>query len=151
MLITEALNTALSYSGFIMGLSKRLEQGSTPWRATNFKMLMFMSAGIYMNNGVLAYSMNLEKKLKRRKNAVVIEEYKGDLEGDLLEKELQAMLDKHTTITKTEQSRDEEYKPLKYHWRNKITGWTHHSIYPHMNNIPNINPEEWEPYEGDSN
>ena len=27
-----------------------------------------MSAGIYMNNGVLAYSMNLEKKLKRRKH-----------------------------------------------------------------------------------
>ena len=37
-----------------------------------------------------------------------------------------------------------EDKPLKYHWRNKITGYTHHSIYPHMNNIPNINPEEWE-------
>lgn len=110
---------------------------------------MFMSAGIYMNNGVLAYSMNLEKKLKRRKNAVVIEEYKGDLEGDLLEKELQAMLDKHTAITKIEQSKDVEDKPLKYHWRNKITGWTHHSIYPHMNNIPNINPEEWEPYEID--
>lgn len=34
MLLTEALNIALSYSGFIMGLSKRLEQGSTPWRAT---------------------------------------------------------------------------------------------------------------------
>lgn len=110
-----------------------------------------MSAGIYMNNGVLAYSMNLEKKLKRRKNAVVIEEYKGDLEGDLLEKELQAMLDKHTVITKTEQPRDVEDKPLKYHWRNKVTGWTHHSIYPHMNNIPNINPEEWEPYEQPDN
>ena len=30
-----------------------------------------MSAGIYMNNGVLAYSMNLEKKLKRRVVSVV--------------------------------------------------------------------------------
>lgn len=104
-----------------------------------------MGAGIYMNNGVLAYSMNLEKKLKRRKNAIIIEEYKGDLVGDALEYELQKMLDKHTNITKNE-AKESEDKPLKYHWRNKITGWTHHSIYPHMNNIPNINPDEWEPY-----
>ena len=110
-----------------------------------------MSAGIYMNNGVLAYTQNLEKKLKRRKDAIVIEEYKGTLTGDDLEKELQRMLDKHNNITKSEAKVETEDKPLKYHWRNKITGWTHHSIYPHMVNIPNINPEEWEPYEGDSN
>ena len=108
-----------------------------------------MSAGIYMNNGVLAYSMNLEKKLKRRKNAIIIEEYKGDLEGEELEKELQRMLDKHNEISKPDTKIETEDKPLKYHWRNKITGWTHHSIYPHMANIPNINPEEWEPYEED--
>ena len=106
-----------------------------------------MGAGIYMNNGVLAYSMNLEKKLKRRKNAIIIEEYKGDLEGEELEKELQRMLDKHNEISKPDTKTETEDKPLKYHWRNKITGWTHHSIYPHMNNIPNINPEEWESYE----
>ena len=105
-----------------------------------------MSAGIYMNNGVLAYSMDLEKKLKRRKQAVIIEEYKGDLTGDLLEQQLQIMLNKHLKITQTEKTETED-KPLKYHWRNKVTGHTHHSIYPHMNNIPNINKEEWEPYE----
>lgn len=105
-----------------------------------------MSAGIYMNNGVLAYSMNLEKKLKRRKNAIIIEEYKGDLEGEELEKELQKMLEKHNEISKPDTKIETEDKPLKYHWRNKITGATHHSIYPHMNNIPNINPNEWEPY-----
>lgn len=104
-----------------------------------------MSAGIYMNNGVLAYTQNLEKKLKRRKDAIVIEEYKGTLTSDDLEKELQRMLDKHNNITKVEV--ETEDRPLKYHWRNKITGHTHHSIYPHMNNIPNINPEEWEAYE----
>ena len=106
-----------------------------------------MSAGIYMNNGVLAYSMNLEKKLKRRKQAVIIEEYKGDLTGDLLEQQLQIMLNKHIKITQSDKKEETEDKPLKYHWRNKITGHTHHSIYPHMANIPNINPEEWEPYE----
>lgn len=106
-----------------------------------------MSAGIYMNNGVLAYTQNLEKKLKRRKDAIVIEEYKGTLTGDDLEKELQRMLDKHNNITKSETKVETEDKPLKYHWRNKVTGHTLHSIYPHMNNIPNINPEEWEAYE----
>lgn len=106
-----------------------------------------MSAGIYMNNGVLAYSMNLEKKLKRRKQAIIIEEYKGDLVGDALEYELQQMLNKHLKITQSDKKEETEDKPLKYHWRNKITGHTHHSIYPHMANIPNINPEEWEPYE----
>ena len=106
-----------------------------------------MSAGIYMNNGVLAYSINLEKKLKRRKQAVIIEEYKGNLVGDALEYELQQMLNKHLKITQTDKKEETEDKPLKYHWRNKITGHTHHSIYPHMNNIPNINKDEWEPYE----
>jgi glutamate synthase domain-containing protein 3 len=106
-----------------------------------------MSAGIYMNNGVLAYTQNLEKKLKRRKNAIVIETYQGDLTGDDLESALQMMLNKHLNITKSEAKVETEDKPLKYHWRNKITGHTLHSIYPHMNNIPNINPEEWEAYE----
>ena len=106
-----------------------------------------MSAGIYMNNGVLAYSMNLEKKLKRRKQAVIIEEYKGNLVGDALEYELQQMLNKHLKITQIDKKEETEDKPLKYHWRNKVTGHTHHSIYPHMNNIPNINKDEWEPYE----
>ena len=106
-----------------------------------------MSAGIYMNNGVLAYSMNLEKKLKRRKDAIVIEEYKGDLTGDALETELQRMLNKHNEISKPDTKIETEDKPLKYHWRNKVTNHTLHSIYPHMNNIPNINPDEWEPYE----
>ena len=111
-----------------------------------------MSAGIYMYNGVIGKSLNLEKKLKRRQGAVILEEYKGELtEPKDLEPILQAMLDKHTAITKTEQPRDVEDKPLSYHWRNKVTGWTHHSIYPNMNHIPNINPEEWEPYDGDSN
>lgn len=106
-----------------------------------------MSAGIYMNNGVLAYSMNLEKKLKRRKDAIIIEEYKGDLVGEELEKELQKMLDKHNKITEPDTKIEIEDKPLKYHWRNKVNNHTIHSIYPHLKNIPDINLEEWEPYE----
>lgn len=102
-----------------------------------------MSAGIYMLNGKLAYSLNLEKKLKRRKEAIIIEEYKGDLTGELLERQLQILLNKHTKITK-EEPVEEEPEPLKYHWRNKITGHTLHSIYPTLDNIPNINKEEWD-------
>ena len=97
-----------------------------------------MSAGIYMNNGVLAYSMNLEKKLKRRKNAIIIEEYTGNLVGDALEYELQKMLEKHNKISKLDTKIETEDKPLKYHWRNKVTNHTIHSIYPTLTNIPGI-------------
>ena len=106
-----------------------------------------MSAGIYMNNGVLAYSMNLEKKLKRRKNSIIIEEYTGNLVGDALEYELQKMLEKHNKISKPDTKIETEDKPLKYHWRNKINNHTIHSIYPTLTNIPGIKLEEWEPYE----
>ena len=46
-----------------------------------------------------------------------------------------------------EKSISEDYveKPLKYHWRNKITGWTRHSINPELGK--DANPDEWEPYE----
>lgn len=100
-----------------------------------------MSAGIYMNNGVLAYSMDLEKKLKRRKNAIIIEEYKGNATGADLESELQKMLNKHQDITKKEEISED--RPFKYVWKNKINGYTIHSIYPTLDNIPNINKEEW--------
>lgn len=102
-----------------------------------------MSAGIYMNNGILAYSMDLEKKLKRRKQAVVIEEYKGDLTGDTLEKELQRMLDKHNKRTQPEAKIIEEDIPLRYKWKHISNGQTITSIYPHLNNIPNIIKSEW--------
>ena len=47
------------------------------------------------------------------------------------------------TINHTDEKRTES--PLKYHWRNKITGWTRHSIYPELGR--DANPDEWEPYE----
>lgn len=105
-----------------------------------------MSAGIYMNNGVLAYTKDLEKKLKRRKQAIVIEEYKGNLVGDALEYELQQMLNKHLKLTTPEKVETED-KPLKYHWKHKTSGHTIHSIYPTLDNIPNINKSEWEAYD----
>lgn len=83
-----------------------------------------MSAGIYKCNGVLAYSLNLEKKLKRKKNAEIVEV----CEGDPTEEFLQKLLDKHNNITKKEDSEIED--PLKYHWKNIITNETLHSIYP---------------------
>lgn len=40
---------------------------------------------------------------------------------------------------------DYSEKPLRYHWRNKITGWTRHSVNPELG--ADANPDEWEPYE----
>ena len=83
-----------------------------------------MSAGIYKCNGVFAYSLNLEKKLKRKKNAEIVEV----CEGEVTEEFLQKLLDKHNNITKKEDSEIED--PLKYHWKNIITNETLYSIYP---------------------
>ena len=44
-------------------------------------------------------------------------------------------------------SEDVVEKPLKYHWRNKITGWTRHSINPELGK--DANPDEWESYNED--
>ena len=46
---------------------------------------------------------------------------------------------------KNNDSNESSEKPLKYHWRNKITGWTRHSINPELGS--DANPDEWEPYE----
>ena len=45
----------------------------------------------------------------------------------------------------TSDSSEQVEKPLKYHWRNKITGWTRHSINPELGK--DANPDEWEPYD----
>lgn len=105
-----------------------------------------MSAGIYVNNGVYAYAMDLEKKLRRRKSATIVEEYKGDLTGKDLETELQKIADRYNN-TRSKKEPVIKADTLKYHWRNKITGHTLHSIYSTISDIPNIKLEEWEPYE----
>lgn len=97
-----------------------------------------MSAGIYMFNGVLAYSMNLEKKLKRRKGAIVIEEYEGEnpTEADLIK-----LLNKHNNITKTEDISD---LPLKYNWINLKTKCSSHSVHPYLTIKEDV--ENWIPF-----
>lgn len=47
------------------------------------------------------------------------------------------------TINHTENKPTEN--SFKYHWRNKITGHTLHSIYPELRK--DENPDEWESYE----
>jgi len=101
-----------------------------------------MSAGIYLYNGNLAYSINLEKKLKRRKGAVIIETYEGTETGPELESILQKMLDKHNNITKTESISED--KPLSYHWLNKVTKHSFHSIKDKLDHVKD--PENWIPY-----
>ena len=97
-----------------------------------------MSAGIYAINGTLNYSLNLEKKLKRRPNAVIIE----ILENATLQ-DLQKCLDKHLGIIREEVERTPEL-PLKYSWKNKITNETFHSIYSELPNIKELQPlDNW--------
>jgi hypothetical protein len=91
-----------------------------------------MSAGIYMCNGVYAYTLNLEKKLKRRKDAVIIEECPNITS----EADLQKILD---TYTKTS-SIDNIDTIQIYKWRNKTTHHTIESIYP--NYVTDL--ENWE-------
>lgn len=105
-----------------------------------------MSAGIYVNNGVYAYAMDLEKKLRRRKSATIVEEYQGDLTGKDLEVELQKIVDKYNN-NKPQKEPIAKSNTLKYHWKNKINGYTLHSIYPEISHIPNIKLDEWEPYD----
>ena len=97
-----------------------------------------MSAGIYECNGNIAYALNLEKKLKRKKGAKVLETYEGELTGDDLENELKDMLFKYTTI-----KQEEQIAIKKYNFKNLRTGKTIVSIYNHLKNIPNINENDW--------
>ena len=45
------------------------------------------------------------------------------------------------TLAKPEDTKEDEI--LKYHFKNPKTGETISSIYPNLDNIPNINKEEW--------
>ena len=79
-------------------------------------------AGIYLYNGIFYKALDLEKKLKRRKGAIIIEEYDGDLtEPKDLEFILQKLLDKHNKITTVKETND---LPLKYYWYNPETRYT---------------------------
>ena len=106
-----------------------------------------MRTGIYLYNGKLNISKNLDSSLKRRKTAIIIEEYNGDLEGEALMNVLQKMLNKHLKITKEKHIKKRYVEPLlNYHWKHKTLNKTLHSIYPTLNNIPNIINDEWESY-----
>lgn len=105
-----------------------------------------MRSGIYLNNGIYAYAIDLDKKLRRRKSATIVEEYKGDLTGKDLEIELQKIVDKYNNDSKSKKDVVIVTDTLKYRWRNKVTGETLHSIYSTILNIPNIKIDDWEPY-----
>lgn len=117
---------------------KTFRLGSNPSGATNFNQKCNMSKGIYLNNGVYAYAMDIEKKMKRRKNAKIIEVFE-----DISEEELQNKVNHYNSIPKKNKEVVEEATTFKYHWKNKVTGSTLHSIYNDLRNVPD--PENWEP------
>lgn len=95
-----------------------------------------MSKGIYKCGNTYAYAMDLEKKLKRKKNAEIVEICNEDLN----ESELQLCLNKYLVI---EKAQEDSKDVLLHHFKNVVTNETLTSIYSDLRNIPNIKLEEW--------
>ena len=90
-----------------------------------------------MLNGILRYTTNLDRKLRR--GAILIEEYKGKATGEKLKKELMKMWYKHSEIIPEMEVED---LPIKYHWKHKHDeGRTFHSAYPKL--LLNFNKQDW--------
>ena len=81
--------------------------------------------------------MDLEKKLKRKKNAEIVEV----CDDSLNELELQQCLNKYLIVQKEQEIVKET---TLHHFKNIITNETLTSIYSDLHNIPNIKLEEWE-------
>ena len=102
-----------------------------------------MSAGVYEYNGTFAYAMDLEKKIKRKKGATIVETYEGELtEPKDLEPILNAMLEKYAP-SKTKTEWDET--TILYHFKNKVNGNTIVSIHPNLDGLENyVNVNDYE-------
>lgn len=102
-----------------------------------------MSVGIYVENGKYGKALNLEKKLKKKPNATIVETYEGELtEPKDLEPILNAMLEKYAP-SKTKTEWDETTK--LYHFKNKVNGHTIVSIHPNLDSLENyINVNDYE-------
>lgn len=92
--------------------------------------------GIYKCGNTYAYSMNLEKKLKRKKNAEIVEVCDNSLD----ENGLQLCLNNYLLNNKIQ---EESKDVVLHHFKNIITNETLTSIYSDLHNIPNIKLEEW--------
>ena len=99
-----------------------------------------MSAGLYELNGNISYTKDLDKKLKRKKGATIIQEYKGD-DLENIESILQKMLNDYV---KDNVSEDVEDSKELYVFYNNTTKETITSIYSTLEYLKNdLNIKEW--------
>lgn len=101
-----------------------------------------MKAAIYLKNGVICKTNNLQKKLKREKEPIEI------LEEWLYNNDNQKLDDKYNywckTINYTEQPKEQD--TVLHHFRNPKTGMTITSIYDDLENLKTIT-KDWMDYE----
>ena len=76
-----------------------------------------MSAGLYELNGIISYSLNLEKKLKRKPNAKIIKVVENATEEDLI------------ALIKTTEKVSTDDNIILYYFYNPETQYTISSIY----------------------
>lgn len=114
---------------------KSFSPGSNPGRATNYKI---MECAIVLNGNDIIKVSNLKRKYNKilnNPNMKILEECSRN--------ELDEKYNywNRTLNRNIEEEKNEEYK--FHHFKNSRTGETITSIYSHLDNIPNINKEEW--------
>ena len=99
-----------------------------------------MKAAIYLKNNIVCKTTNIQKKLKKESTPVeILEEWEYKNDAQKLDEKYNywyRLLNRNV-----EEEKNEETQP--YHFKNLKTGETISSIYPNLDNIPNINKEEW--------
>lgn len=101
-----------------------------------------MKAAVYLKNGIICKTNNLQKKLKREKEPIEI------LEEWLYNNDNQKLDEKYNywcrTITPTETQQEDSIK--FYYFKNPKTGFMITSIYDNIEDLKRVT-KDWEDYE----
>ena len=118
-------------------VSKTFSLGSNPSRATNFKFMIMKKCAIILNGNDVVKVTNLKRKYDKFINNPDIKILE-ECDEDVLDEKFDYW---KRTINYKPQDNNEEM--LKYYWKNVKTGESITSVYPHLNNIPFLNLEDW--------
>ena len=99
-----------------------------------------MKAAIYLKNNIVYKTNNIQKKLKKESTPIeILEEWEYENDSKKLDEKYNYW--NRTLNRNIEEEKNEESK--FHHFKNSRTEETITSIYSHLDNIPNINKEEW--------
>ena len=118
-------------------VSKTFSLGSNPSGATNFKFMIMKKCAIILNGNDVVKVTNLKRKYDKFINNPDIKILE-ECDEDVLDEKFDYW---KRTINYKPQDNNEEM--LKYYWKNVKTGESITSVYPHLNNIPFLNLEDW--------